>query len=257
MRTALISKLLLTLCVTVGSDALSARIDDVSLLAQGDAYDAKLDTAHALESYLQAEKLGRGDADLLYRIARQYALSMNDTPSKDEQKQRGEKALAYARRAVAADPSHAKAQLSVAICYGRLAPFRDSRTKVEYSRLIKVYADASLKLDPTDSYAYHVLGAWNYELAKLNPIMRSVARMIYGALPPASNEEAARLLREAVSRAPERVSHHVELGRVYAALDRTAEARTELQTALALPNREKDDPESKLRALTALRDLDD
>jgi tetratricopeptide (TPR) repeat protein len=257
MRTALISKLLLTLCVAVGSGVLSARIDDVSLLAQGDAYDAKLDTAHALESYLQAEKLGRGDADLLYRIARQYALSMNDTASKDEQKQRGEKALAYARRAVAADPAHAKAQLSVAICYGRLAPFGDSRTKVEYSRLIKEYAEASLKLDPTDSYAYHVLGAWNYELAKLNPFMRSAARIIYGQLPPASNEEAARLLREAVSRAPERVSHHVELGRVYIALGRDAEARTELQTALALPNREKDDAESKRRAVTALRDLDD
>jgi Flp pilus assembly protein TadD len=114
-----------------------------------------------------------------------------------------------------------------------------------------------LQLDPSDSYAYHVLGAWNYELARLNPLMRSAARIIYGALPAASIEEAVRLLRQAVSRAPERISHHVELGRAYAALGQMSEARTELQVALALPNREKDDPESKRRAVDALRALND
>jgi tetratricopeptide (TPR) repeat protein len=257
MKDTLIPKLFLALCVAFGTALADARIEDGSLLVQGDAYDARLDTAQALESYLQAEKLGRTDADLLYRIARQYALSMNDTDSREQQKERGERALDYAQRAVAADPRHAKAQLSVAICYGRLLPFGDARTKVEYSRLIKEHAEIALRLDPSDSYAYHVLGAWNYELAKLNPIMRSAARIIYGALPEASNEEAVRLLREAVSRAPERVSHHVELGRAYAALGQTSDARSELQTALGLPNREKDDPESKRRAVDALRDLDD
>jgi tetratricopeptide (TPR) repeat protein len=257
MRSLLIPKLILTLCVTLGAGAIGARIDDGSLLAQGDAHDARLETAHALESYLQAEKLGRNDADLLYRIARQYALSMNDTASKEEQKQRGEKALDYARRAVAADPHHAKAQLSMAICYGRLVPFGDARTKVQYSRFIKEYAETALRLDPTDSYAYHVLGAWHYELAQLNPLMRSAARMIYGALPAASNEEAVRLLSEAVARAPQRVSHHVELGRAHAALGQKAQARAQLQAALALPNQEKDDPESKRRAVAALRDLED
>jgi len=252
----LIRNVFLALCVAFGPGA-QARIDDGSLLAQGDAYDARLDTAHALESYLQAEKLGRRDADLLYRIARQYALSMNDTGSKDEQRQRGEKALEYAQRAVAADPRHAKAQLSVAICYGRLLPFGDARTKVQYSRLIKEYAETALRLDPTDSYAYHVLGAWNYELAKLNPLMRSAARLIYGAMPAASNEAAVRYLREAVARAPERVSHHVELGRAYAAIGEAAPARAELQAALGLPNREKDDPESRRRAIETLRELED
>jgi tetratricopeptide (TPR) repeat protein len=257
MRVALISRLVLTLCVTLGAAVLPARIpDDGSLLAQGDAYDARLDTARALDTYLQAEKLGRSDAEVLYRIARQYALSMNDTTSKDEQKQRAEKALAYAQRAVAADPQHAKSQLSVAICYGRLLPFGDARTKVQYSRLIKEHAERALQLDPSDSYAYHVLGAWNYEVAKLGPLMRSAAKIIYGGVPSASNEEAVRLLREAVTRAPDRVAHHVELGRAYAALGEIAPARTELQAALALPNREKDDPESKRRATQALRDLE-
>ncbi len=230
--------------------------DDISaLIAQGDAYDAKLDNAHALEAYLQAEKLGSKDAETLYRIARQYALSMNDTKSESTQLDLAQTALAYATRAITADPKSAKAQLSAAVCYGRLVPFVSSRQKVEYSRLIKEHADTALKLDPSDSYAWHILGVWNYELAKMGMMMRGVVKVVYGGMPPASNEEAARLLRKAVELAPDRVSHHVELGRTYLALGMKEEARGELQRGLALPNREKDDPESKRRAQEALAQI--
>jgi len=51
------------------------------------------------------------------------------------------------------------------------------------------------------------------------------------------------------------VSHHVELGRTYAAMGRKDEARTELRKGLGLPNREKDDPESKRRASETLGSL--
>jgi tetratricopeptide (TPR) repeat protein len=246
---------LLTAAFALFAFAASAHSDIAALVAQGDAFDAKLDNAQALKAYLEAERLGAKDADTLYRIARQYALSMNDTTSEGMKRDLGETALAYAKRAIAANPNHAKAQLSAAICYGRLVSLSNSKTRVEYSRLIKEHADIALKLDPTDSYAWHVLGVWNYELAKIGPVMRGVVRMVYGAIPPASNEEAARLLQKAVSLAPERVSHHVELGRVYLALDKKDEARAELERGLALPDREKDDPESKRRAEEALREM--
>ena len=239
---------------TVALGALAAFVNpDVDkLLAQGDAFDAQLDTPHALESYLKAERLGSTDVGTLNRIARQYALSMNDTPSEAEQRQLGEKALAYAKRAVADDPNNAKAQLSAAICYGRLISHANTRTKVEYSRLIKEHADLALKLDPTDSYAWHVLGVWNYELAQMGGVTRAIVKLVYGGIPAASNEEAVRLFRKAIELAPERVSHHAELGRALLAQGDKPGARAELEKALALPAKEKDDPESKRRASAAL-----
>src|SRR5689334_3564729 len=92
-----------------------ARADVAELLKQGDTLDARLDNAHALESYLQAEKLGATDPETLTHIARQYALLMNDTESDEEQKRLGERALEYSLRAVAKNPEHAKSLLSVAI----------------------------------------------------------------------------------------------------------------------------------------------
>jgi tetratricopeptide (TPR) repeat protein len=235
--------------------AASAHADIPALLAEGDAFDAKLDNVHALEAYLQAERLGANDANTLYRIARQYALRMNDTESESAQRDLGETALTYAKRAIAADPNNAKAQLSAAVCYGRLVRFGSSKEKVEYSRLIKEHAETAMRLDPTDSYAWHILGVWNYELAKMGVLMRGFVKVVYGAIPPASNEEAVRLLRKAVEIAPERVAHHVELGRAYLALGLKDRARAELERGLALPDREKDDPESKKRAREALAEI--
>ncbi len=241
--------------------ALSARVafaagDVTALIQKGDTYDAQLNTAAALQTYLEAEKAGGGnDSSLLVRIARQYAFSMNDTRDEDEQLKLGQKALEYSQRAVQADPKNAKAQLSVAICYGRLATLAANKKKIEYSRLIKEYAEAALALDPADAYAYHVLGAWNYELANINAVMRTVAKMIYGEIPQASLESAEKYFRKAVDIAPQRVSHRVELGRTYLALGKKDLAEAELRRALALPNREKDDPESKRRATDALRKL--
>ena len=232
-----------------------AHADVADLVKQGDAFDAQLDNAHALDAYLQAEKLGATDPDTLTKIARQYALLMNDTPSESGQRELGEKALAYSKRAVATSPEHAKSVLSVAICYGRLIRFQDTRGKIEYSRFVREYAERSLRLDASDSYAWHVLGAWNFELAQMGTMTRAFVKVIYGGIPAASNEEAERLFRKAVQLAPDRVSHHAELGRTLVALGKTAEAREELRKALALPSREKDDTESKKRATAALASL--
>lgn len=241
--------------IVLAAFPIAARADLAAMIARGDELDAQLQTARALEVYLEAEKLGANDVELLWRVARQYALSMNDTESREEQQKLGEKALEYALRAVEADPGHPKAHLSVAICYGRLVPFVGARKKVEYSRLIHAHAQAALKREPSDSYAWHVLGVWHYELSQMGPMLRTVVKVVYGGVPEASMEEAVRLFRRAVELAPERVAHHTELGRAYAALGRTGEARAALERALALPAREKDDPESKRRAREALAAL--
>jgi tetratricopeptide (TPR) repeat protein len=231
-------------------------VENVSeLLRQADALDAKLDNARAVELYLRADRAKPNDPDTLWKIARQYALLMNDTKSDDQQKELAEEALEYAKRAVAINPGHAKAVLSVAICYGRLVRFVGPRMKVELSRLIKENAERALELDPTDSYAYHVLGAWNYELAQMGAFTRTFVKVVYGGMPAASIEEAEKLFRKAVELAPNRVSHRTELGRTYAALGKIEDARNELRRALSLPNAEKDDPESKRRASDALSSL--
>jgi hypothetical protein len=248
-------KLLLCALLLSISSALAADSTIAAAIARGDLADEQLKTADSLAAYLEAEKLGGKDADLLGRISREYSLSMVDAKSKDEQRALGEKSLEYAKRAVAADSNNATAQLALAICYGRLATYLDNKTKIAYSKLVKEHVDIAIKLEPSQDYAYHVLGAWNYEIASLNPILRALAKLIYGDVPTASYEDAVKNFKKAVELAPQRVAHHVELGRAYAALGQKDLARTEINKGLALPSREKDDPGTKERGRETLKKL--
>jgi hypothetical protein len=49
--------------------------------------------------------------------------------------------------------------------------------------------------------------------------------------------------------------HHIELGRTYAQMGKAEEARKAINKGLAMPETEKDDPESKRRGRAALEKL--
>lgn len=246
---------LVTLGVTLGVAAGAPAESAADLLRAGDALDAKHRNQEAVEIYLKADALQPDDAEILRRIAKQYSQQMVSESRSPENRELARKALDYAQRAVKSDPRNANARLSLAICCGKAAFLESARRRVEMSRLIRGEAEAAIRLDPGLDYAWHVLGRWNYELANFNAALRFLAEAIYGKFPDASNERAAECFERAVAIQPDRVIHHVELGRAYAALGRKQEALAELKKGLGLPSREKDDSESKDRARKAIAAL--
>lgn len=227
----------------------------IALLKKGDSLAGQLRTAEALQVFLNAEKADPANPEVHQRLSKVYAELMVDEPSKEQRQRLGELGVWYAQQAVAGNPSSAKAHLSLAITYGRLAPYLDSRTKIAYSKLVKEHAEKALELDQSSDYAHHVLGAWNYEMANLNPILKGFANLIYGKFPPASLETAEYYFQKAVELSGHRVSHRIELGRTYAALGKRELALEQLTTGLNLPNREKDDASTKKRGQELLEKL--
>ena len=229
--------------------------DPAELIRQARAAEDRFDTRTALALFLQANAARPNDPGILQGISRQYSDSTADTPDLAEKKRLCTKALAYARRAAALAPRDAVNVLSVAICYGKLALYSDTRTKIEYSRLVKDYAGQALALDPDYDYAHHVLGRWNYEVASLGLATRVIVRVIYGGLPPASTAEAVRQLQRAVELSPQLPAHRVELGFALLADGQRDAARRVFKEALAMPRVEKYDDEAFSRAREALADL--
>lgn len=238
-----------------GDGADDPRKEVARLIAQGDKLDEQNRNAEALEFYRRAEALGVADAGLLRRIAKQLAQMMSDVSTAEEKRRLGREAMEYARRAVEKAPNDAMARLSLAIVLGRLAQVERPREKMEYSREVLREAEMAARLDPRLDYAWHVLGRWHYEVALLNPALRTVAEIVYGTLPEASLERAAEYLERAIATGPPRVVHHIELGRIYAAQGRKEEAVEQIRRGLALPSVEKDDEESKERGRRVLERL--
>lgn len=229
--------------------------DFTELVKQGDAADARFKPDVALESYLPAEKLNPNDASLLVKIARQYAYRMADLSSKAEQLKSGRTALAYAERAVKLAPKEADPHLAVAICLGKLSPLVSNKEGIEASHKIKTEAEMATNLNPKDDFAWHMLGRWNQELAQIGGVTRAVAMIVYGALPSASYDEAVKCFEKAIALNPNRLLHYVELGRTYALMGRKEDAKKIIERGLAMPNHDRDDPETKERGRKTLKTL--
>lgn len=223
-----------------------------SLLRSARALDERNENARALELLRQAEALRPEDPELWLLLAKQLSQMVSDAPTRSEKLRLARESVAYAERAVAAQPRNADARLSLAICQGRLAQYEGPGRKIALSKSLKQETEAALRLDPKNDYAWHVLGRWHYEMATLNPTLRVIAETIYGRFPEASMDQAVECLEKAVALGPPRVVHHIELGRAYLAAGRTAEGKKQIEKGLRLPSREKDDEETKARGRAAL-----
>ncbi|MEP6585113.1 MAG: tetratricopeptide repeat protein [Candidatus Udaeobacter sp.] len=225
------------------------------LVARGKAFEQKFQANDALPLYLAAEKLEPKNPELLVRIARQYRWLMTDAPAKEEKLRLGHIALDYSMRAAVCGPKDCDAQLAPAITLGKMLPYLPTKEQVAASPRIKESVDKALTVDSHNDTAWHVLGRWNRGLAEVSSAKRLVAGVIYGQLPKGSYEEAERAMKKAIALNPNRLMHYIELGRIYAQMGRKEEAREFINKGLAMPDTEKDDPETKQRGRETLAKL--
>jgi tetratricopeptide (TPR) repeat protein len=238
--------------LVAGSFAWADSPEVVALVTKGDAAEARGDMRGALALFRQAERLDADNAGVLLRISKQYSDLVGSTQPEELAQLTAEKALDYSKRAVAIEPKNAKARLSLAIAYGRLTDFVGNKTKLEYSKVIRDETAKSIELDPSDDFAWHVLGRWHFGVANVNGVLRAMAKLVYGGMPAASNEEAAKFLKKAAELAPQRIMHHAELAQVYKTMGKTDLAQQCWQNVLGIKAADTEDQKYQKQARLAL-----
>jgi tetratricopeptide (TPR) repeat protein len=224
-------------------------------IQQGDALDAKFKSSEALAAYQKALLQKPEDPVLLRKIAKQYVEMVLDAPSKQEKLRLAQLGYDTALKAKNIDPNDPEVRLTVAVAASRLAFYSSAGTKLELSKVVKQEASEAIRIRPGYALGWHMLGRWNYEIAGLNPLLKITAEAIYGKMPAASYEEAARCLEKAAQLEQDNALFQAELGRALLAAGQTADARRALQKSLALPRSTKDDGEAQERARQALGEL--
>lgn len=245
-------KALLILVLVSGFRALALEPQVAALIKRGDAEEKQGRTKAALAVFEAAEQLDPKNPTILLRVAKQYSDLVDATKARETAEQHARKSLDYSQRALALDPKIAKAHLSLAVAYGKLTDFVANKTKLEYSKIIKDETAKSLELDPTDDFAWYVLGRWHAGVANINGVLRTLATVVYGGMPPASNQEAARCLKKAVELAPQRIMHRAELARLYKTMGKGDLAAKEWQAIVNLPASDSDEESERVAAREAL-----
>ena len=243
--------LLLLLFLSLSAFAESPQV--TALLVRGDALEREGRTRAALATFRAAEQIEPQNVGILLRMSKQYSDLIDQTKPAAAAQKIAENALAYARRATDLEPKNAKAHLSLAVSYGKLTDFVGNKTKLEYSRLVRDETLRSIELDPTDDFAWHVLSRWNHGVANVSGVLKTLARLVYGGLPEASNDEAVRCMKKAIELAPQKITHRSELARIYQSMQKPELAAREWQTILDLAAADNEDKKTKSEALEQLR----
>jgi tetratricopeptide (TPR) repeat protein len=224
-----------------------------SQLEKADQLEDSDHLTEALGILKSAEQLEPDNPEILYRISNVNAESVDVVSDEKEKKNDAQTALKYAKQAVEKGPDLSEAHLSLAIATGKVTDFVDNRTKMEYSRVIQREAEKAIQLNPRNDLAYLVLARWNFEMSNLNPILRGIAEMLYGQIPPSSQEKAVEFFKKAIAIAPNRIAHHFGYAQALDRMGKKQEARTEYQKALQLTAANREDREDQKEAAKALK----
>ncbi len=226
--------LLLPAALAFGPDLARAR-GAAEAVAAGDEHYAASRLDQAVTAYREALVAEPASLAVLCRLARSES-ELGETQKGDEQRRTWASAVAHARDAVRIAPDSALAHTRLAVALGRQALREGPSTRLALSREIKSEADRAIALDATQDFAWHVLAVWNVKIASLNAFERLAARTILGGVPKgASIGGAEQAFEKAIAIAPTFVNHHLEYGRLLRDEKRFADARRELEKAVALP----------------------
>jgi tetratricopeptide (TPR) repeat protein len=223
-----------------------------SFIQQGDLAEKQGKPRAALVSLRAAEAIEPQNVGVLLRISKQYGDLIDVTKPEDNAKRIADLALDYGNRALEVDPKNAKAHLNLAVSYGHLTDFVGNKTKLEYSKIIHDETVKSIELDPTDDFAWHVLGRWEAGVANVNGVLKALASLVYGGMPKASNEEAVKCFKKALEIAPQRIMHHGELAHVYKQMGKNDLALQEWQNTLGIRAQDSDDENYQKEGRAAL-----
>ena len=224
-------------------------------IAKGDEYYDKFDNENAMKEYKKATVIDTSNCEAQWKLARAY-VDVGEVSDEVKQKQcyyLGEKA---ARIAVRHGSNEAEAHFYLAVAAGRVALNEGGKTKVKKSVEVKKEAEKAIELDPTHDGALHVLARWHREVANLSGILKAFAKILYGGLPPASNEEAVKYFKKAIDLKPNHINHHFELARTYVKMKEWQLAKDEYTKVFELPVDDADDPKHKEEAKEEVKKVD-
>lgn len=248
-------KFVLTFFLCIFSGTFMYAQDINALIKEGNRLEAVPDEKAAFRKFKEVLKLSATNIYALNKCS-ELCSRIGQRETKNT-KLRDEYYLAakiYAQTALKIDPNNSEANCVMAIALGRSSMSKSGKEKILNAREVKKYVDAALANDPKNFKAWHVLGRWQFEISNLNGLERSLVKVLYGGLPPATIKQSIIAFEKARALRPEFLLNYFEMAKAYEDNDNKARAMAYLQLMFTLPNQTEDDPNIKEMGRRLLKD---
>lgn len=230
--------------------------DIAALLTEAEKLEKALNEKGALEKFQQVIRLQPTNLQALNKSSELCSRVGNREKTSTARLNYFHAAQTYASIALKIEPANSAANCMMAIALGRVSLEKSGKEKVKAAKEIKKYADLSLKYDPLNSRAWHVIGRWHYEISNLGFVEKAAVKILFGGMPKASFKEAVQAFEKASVISPDFVINYFELAKAYKKNNQKEKAITALNTMLQLPNTTEDDEAAKTNARKLLRELE-
>ena len=226
-------------------------------VAMGDREVAAMNAAGALTHYEAALAAEPTSHAALWKASLAAADLGEYNRDEAQRKALFAKAEEYGRRALAANATDAESHFVLARAIGRNALSMGKRDRVKYAGEVRAHALEALKLQPNHAGALHVMGVWHAEVRRLSGVERFFAKNLLGGkvFDTATWNDAVSFLEKAVAAEPDRITHRLDLARVYADVGNKAKAREQYEWVVRATPRDFNDAHYKREAEEALRSL--
>ncbi|MBI1797620.1 MAG: hypothetical protein HYR74_11305 [Candidatus Eisenbacteria bacterium] len=255
-RSACRAVVLVLATAALAAPALAARTNGAdAAISHGDDSYARGQLREALASYQSAEALEGDRFAALCGLVRVESELCEDARG-DERRRLTASAVEHGRDAVKAAPDSAAGHVWLAVALARQLEVEGPKTRAALEREIRSELDRAIAIDPANPRAHFERGLWNRRLATLGLWDRAMSKITFAGLPNgASLANAVRDLEHAVELEPNAIDYRLELARTYVRAKRDADARRELERALALPAGRPRDPGLQAEARVMLEKL--
>ncbi len=225
------------------------------LLAEGDRLTDMFENQGALDRYREAFRLDSTNVEVLWRISRAYIdlgehLPVETEVEQAEQLRVYEVSLAYAERAVRANPRHSMAFTRRAIAKGRIALFKGIWESLDLVKQTRADVDTALILDQNNDVANYIMGRVHAKVTERPRIFRWPLGLGW-----ANNDDAIRYYEKAIALKPDFIMYRLDCARTYVEEDSYEKARGHLRAIETLSNKDEDDERFREEARILLREI--
>ncbi|HEY0677532.1 MAG TPA: hypothetical protein VGD17_04565 [Chitinophagaceae bacterium] len=229
--------------------------DAASLMREAERMEHAFRENDALQKYREVLRIQPHNIAALCRSSDLCSRIGHRQPNKNVQAEYYKFAKTYAESALRLNPHSPEANFVMSVAMGRMAMLTGGKEKIQYVNEIKRYAENTLKYDPNNFKAYHVLGKWHFEVSNLNSFERTMARILFGGLPKASLQDAIRYYEKSRTIEPNFSINYLELAKAYRRNNEDKKAIDMLYRLQTIPNRIEDDVRIKREGKELLNEM--
>ncbi|MDE3126250.1 MAG: hypothetical protein KGK14_12095 [Bacteroidota bacterium] len=213
------------------------------LFKQATNAEIALNEQQALDIYKKILIISPNNLNALVKATELSCSTGERLPIANDKRITFQSALAYAQRAVAANPNAAESYYALALASAKMTEVeKDKKVLVQYVKDIKTNADKALAINPNLGLANFVEGRWHYEMNQLNWAKKLALKTMYpGGLPSTSYDSAIVYLEKCRQTEPYYVFNYLILAKSYQANNNPTKAIEVLQQLVKLPIRTPDD----------------